>query len=134
MSVDLPEPDGPMMALEAPALEGGGHAVESVDRGVALPVAPAEVLAVTIESMGLELFHGAPTGLSTDSTGIWSRGMRPCDAPYGSWPSPLIAPPMAAEIGIRLSEPGLGEDGSPGGSSAAPWPAGARRWCARERT
>ena len=33
MSVDLPEPDGPMIALKRPSLEGDAHAVERVDRG-----------------------------------------------------------------------------------------------------
>ena len=37
-SVDLPEPEGPMMAVNSPGLEADGHAVESVHGGVAVAV------------------------------------------------------------------------------------------------
>ena len=43
MSVDLPEPDGPMIAVKRAGGEADGDAVERVDRGLALAVAAAQV-------------------------------------------------------------------------------------------
>ena len=43
ISVDLPEPDGPMIAAKRPRSNGHGHAVERVDGGVALAVAAVQV-------------------------------------------------------------------------------------------
>ena len=37
ISVDLPEPDGPMMAVKRPVGELDGHAVEGADLGLARP-------------------------------------------------------------------------------------------------
>ena len=41
--VDLPEPDGPMIAREAAALEADADADQGVDGGVALAVAAGDV-------------------------------------------------------------------------------------------
>ena len=43
MSVDLPEPDGPMVAVNSPGHEVDGDPVEGVDHGVALAVGLAGV-------------------------------------------------------------------------------------------
>ena len=43
ISVDLPEPDGPMMATNSPAWSDDGHAAQRVDGGVAAAVTPADV-------------------------------------------------------------------------------------------
>ena len=43
MSVDLPEPDGPMTATKSPALQRDGHSAQRVDGGVAAAVTPGDV-------------------------------------------------------------------------------------------
>ncbi len=45
MSVDLPDPDGPMIAAKRPAGNVDRDAGERLDSGLALAVAPAQVLA-----------------------------------------------------------------------------------------
>ena len=47
MSVDLPEPDGPMIAAKRPAGKSTRDAGERVHGGLALAVAAAEILAWT---------------------------------------------------------------------------------------
>ena len=44
ISVDLPEPDGPMIAVKRPRSKSTRHAVERVDGGLPLAVAAAQVV------------------------------------------------------------------------------------------
>ena len=43
ISVDLPDPDGPMIAAKRPVGEVDRHARQGVDRGLALAVAAAQI-------------------------------------------------------------------------------------------
>ena len=55
ISVDLPEPDGPMTAVSRPRGDVDGHAAQRVDGGVALAVAADDVAwRTTTASAGLE--------------------------------------------------------------------------------
>ena len=45
ISVDLPDPDGPMIAVNDPRVELDGHAAQRVDGGVALAEALGDLVA-----------------------------------------------------------------------------------------
>ena len=60
MSVDLPEPDGPMIALKRPRSKSTRHPGERVDGGVPLAVAAVQVGGGDDRIHGLQICRWAP--------------------------------------------------------------------------
>ena len=79
MSVDLPEPDGPMTAVRRPSAMSTRDAAQGVDRGVALAVAADDVACGDDGAAGGSRARGR--GRWTAWRCVWSHG--PDSVPAG---------------------------------------------------
>ena len=98
ISVDLPEPDGPMMAVNVPAREVDAHAAEGVDRAGSFAEAACELMTADDRAAPAILCRGGcrlDGGLFHARSVPWTlrRGIGAMPrSPRGELPSPARRP------------------------------------------